>query len=64
MKRFQGEIVPDTSEKNQSFDTEDSSALETTQKDYLLCLTVSIVFIRDIISTNYSVMGLQSFILF
>lgn len=47
---FQGEIIPDTIEKNQSFDTEASSALETTLKDYLLCLTVSIVFIRDIIS--------------
>lgn len=47
---FQGEIIRDTIEKNQSFDTEASSALETTLKDYLLCLTVSIVFIRDIIS--------------
>lgn len=47
---FQGEIIPDTTEKNQPFDIEASSTLEKTLKDYLLCLTVSIVFIRDIIS--------------
>lgn len=45
---FQGEIIPDTTEKNQSFNIQASSALETTLKDYLLCLTVSIVFLRDI----------------
>lgn len=47
---FQEEIIPDTTEKNQSFDIETSSALETTLKDYLLCLTVSIVFITDMFS--------------
>lgn len=47
---FQEEIIPDTIEKNQYFDTEASPSLETTLKDDLLCLTVSIVFITDMFS--------------